>query len=401
MARIKLPHKALGTFISAANSWLSRTIDAKTTGLEVCFQNLNGKFHVSVGADSNYIEAVLTVDPADIAALVQPVFLDLPSLAAYGFDADGLTMVVPVTEAEMKVDQRVTFSVPGFNLRVPRKKGEIWKRNTFKLENIPIDGLVLDKEGFEILQKFMYLPDSFKVEGRAELQVVFDVSPKLGYKIHFYDGFGAFCHTFTNDKLVGQEGRLTFLEDFFTPCEKFVVDSQIAFSMTDRQCFGTFSSESTGMEVLRWTQPRQQRTLNETAMSIQKKRMLDNITLLIKPEEVIGKITKACILFSPAEIREIPIEMDVVGTQYELIARKPSGEGEVRAAGELLLQAPQNLNIALQAACWKSYLSQFDKKGAVNMEVFGDSVILSQKTEGRDLIYWMPVPPRAGARRDR
>lgn len=399
MARIKLPNKALGTFVAAANSWLSKTLDAKSgNGLEVCFQNQGGKLHISVGSDSNYIEAVLKVDPADIEALTQPIYLDLTSLAAYKFDSDGLTMVVPQTDAEMKADQRITFSVPGFNLRIPRKRGEIWKRNSFQLANEPIDGIVFDQEGFETLSQFMYLPDSFKIPERELLPVVFDVSPKLGYKYHFYDGMGALCHTFKDEKLAGKEGRMTFTENFFTPCEKFKVDSQIAFSMSASQCFGSFSSEADGMEILRWTQPKSNKPFMETVISVEKKRLSNATNLLIKPEEIIGKIAKVCILFSPAEMRSTPIEMDIVGAQYELISRKPSGEGEVRATGELLLEAPKNINLALQAACLKDYFSQFDKKAAVNMEVFGDSLILSQSTEGRDLTYWMPMSPRVGAK---
>lgn len=391
MARIKLPHEAFGTFIRAANSWLSKSIDAKTA-LEIRLANQAGSLHVSAGADANYIEAVLKVDAKDIEALSQPIFLDIPTLAAYDYDSDELTMVVPQTEKE---DQRITFSVPGMNFRVPRKKGEIWRRNFFDLKEEKADGLILDKVGFEKLWKHLELPNSFKTD-RKDFQVCFDISPLVGYKIHGYDGFGAFCHTFKDEKTQGKPDRMVFIEDFFTPCKEFKVDSHISFGISERQCFGEFKAQSSGIEMLRWTQPRYQKRPNDIPRSIQEKRLQPIVSLTVSPRELGANLARVCMLLSPAEMRSVPVEFEVVANQYSLVTKKPSGEGEVRAEGTLLESASKNMKLNVQALCWKDYLSQFEPRAAVTMEVVDTTALLSQSLEDRELIYWMPLLPSTG-----
>lgn len=389
--RIKIPHEALGTFIRAAHTWLQRTVDAKS-GLEVRFANQDGNLHVSAGADANYIEAVLKVEEGDLDALTQPIFLDVPSLAAYKFDTEGLTMIVPLGEKE---DQRVTFSVPGFNFRIPRKKGEMWKRNHFDLKEEKINGLVLSKETFERLWKHMELPNSFRTD-RVEFQICFDVDPGLGFICHAYDGMGAFCHTFKDEKIKGLQGRMAFIDSFFTPCKQFTVDNGIAFAMNGNQCLGEFRSESQGIEVLRWTQPKYQKPISEIPTTVSSKRQTLVTRILIDAKEMKSNLSKACMFLSQMETRAVPIEFSTVSEQYSLVT-KNSEKGEVRVEGKLIEGSDVNLDINIQAACLKDYLGQFEDRVAVALEVLNKTVVLVQTLEEAELLYWMPVMPKTGA----
>jgi hypothetical protein len=397
MARIQLPNEAFGTFIKAANTWLGRTLDAKS-GLEVRLANKADKLHLSVGADSNYIEALLTVDPKDIEALKEPLFLDVAILSAYGFDTDGLSMVVPETE---KDDQRITFSVPGFNFRVPRKKGEMWRKNQFDLKSENVTGLVLDKDGFATLLKNLELPDSFKLSKRKEdpLQFCFEVNPGVGYRVHGYDGIGALCHTFTDPNTKGREGQMIFLEDFFAPCKAFSTPITVSLDVTDNQCLGEFISDSSGIEVLRWTQPRFQRKTSAIPKALDDLRKSNVISFSFHPKEFGVRVAKACMLLAPTEMREIPIELHIVGKQYQLIVKKSTGDGEVRVDGDLS-EPPdngKNLEVNLHAACMKDYIALFEPKD-VKMEIMkNNTAIISQVLESKELIYWMPILPRSGS----
>lgn len=389
--KIKIPHKAFGTFVRAANSWLASTVDAKT-GLEVRLANQEGKLHVSAGADANYMEAVILTDPKDLEALTQPIFLDVPTLASYAFDSDNLTMVVPTNQP--KEDQRINFSVPGFNFRVPRKEGAVWRRNHFDLAAQKVDGLILDKEGFEQLFKHLTLPNSFKTD-RRDFQFCFEVNPGVGYRVYGYDGFGALCHMFKN-KFMGKEGQMVFTEDFFLPCKEFLVDSYISFGVSGTQGFGEFKSESSGIEILRWTQPRYQKQPSAIPKALEDYRRHTLAHLMINPKEMAKNIQRACMFLSPTEMRATPMELYTIGPQYALVTKKSGGEGEVRAEGELVQEPAANLELNIQASCFKEYLDEFENRAAVSMEVLQKTVILSQNIEEKELLYWMPVMPRIG-----
>lgn len=392
MARIKIPHKAFGTFVRAANSWLARTVDAKN-GLELRLANHGDRLHLSAGADARYLEALLVEDVGDLGALSEPLFLDIPSLASYDFATDGLTMVVPQVEKE---DQRITFSVPSFNFRIPRKKGEIWKKNYFNFSDQAVDGLILDADTFEKLWKNIELPNSFKTP-REDFQIIFEVDPGLGFIAHAYDGMGAYCHTFKNEKLQGQPGRMIFSEEFFTPCRAFEVDASVAFKITDTQCFGEFRSTNSGIEFLRWTQPRQQKRVAEIPASLEKLRSNQAIKYMLEAKSVAQNVAKVCMFLTPTEMREVPVEFHVVNDQYALLTRKPSGGGEVRAEGKLI-EGSSNVELNVQASCLKDYLGEFSDRTAVHVEVFDNKVLLWQSLEGAELLYWMPVLPRTGAK---
>ena len=189
---------------------------------------------------------------------------------------------------------------------------------------------------------------------------------------------------------------MVFTEDFFLPCKEFEVDSHVSFDMSDTQGFGEFKSPSMGVEVLRWTQPRYQKKPSPIPTAIEQQRTTHVATLSVGKKEMYGNVLKACMFLEGTEMRSVPIEFYTVGGQYALITNKPTGEGEVRAEGELVLAPGQNVEINLQAACVKDYLNEFEDRAAVQMEILKSTVILSQSLEDKELLYWMPVMPRTG-----
>ena len=197
---------------------------------------------------------------------------------------------------------------------------------------------------------------------------------------------------------LAQGGRMVFLEDFFKPCTHFSVEDSINFGVNDRQCLGEFKAPTLGIEVLRWTQPRFQKVVSEIPAGVENSRKGEVTELVLDPEELKANLKKACMFLAGTEMRSTPVEFYVVDDQYALVTKKSSGEGEVRAEGSLKNKAEKNLELNIQPQCWKDYLDQFDKTIEIKMEIYSSSktALLSQKTDTKELIYWMPLMPRTG-----
>lgn len=388
MSKIKLPSKALGLFVQSANTWLSKTIEAKQGGLELRLANQDGNLHVSAGADGSYLEALLKCNEGDLEFLTSPLFLDIPSLASYAFDSEILYMTSP--SLQLKEDQRVGFTAPGFNFRIPQKAGAIWKRNYFELEGIEISDFILDKNLFGLFFKNLELPDSFNSRNNIDLQVSVECYPSQKFSM-FANDMGAYWHVFTSSDIQGKQTKDSFNMNFFTPCKLIEIEKNISFATTGPQCFGSLNAPEQGFINYRWMQPRYIKESHNIATAINQLRMSPvRSKFKVEGKSLIQNITRSCMLLSPSEMKSTSLELSTVGDQYNLKILKSTGD-EVCAEGKFLITEGDNISVNIQASAFKDYLSEFSSKAAVNIEIYKDTILLEQDTEGSHLLYWMPL----------
>jgi hypothetical protein len=391
---IKIPVKQFATFVEAASTWVAKKPEYRK-GLELRMLSMGNNLHVSVGADSHYIEAVLIGDPTN-AVLEAPLFLELSYLASFSFDIEELILVKPQERSGDRRENRAQFKAPGCNFRIPLKNGDIWERNKQSLQQFETSpGITFKKEFIDKIYGHMQLPNSFSSK---TIEMVVMQSIGTG-KIEMYssDEWGAYLHTFSNltdfTVLPGFE-RMTFPKEFLKPYEAFKKEkySEILLQQTLRHTVATLKAPELGYEKIGWIQPNYQKPIGDVSGILKRERAKIDSCITLNTKEFVKNVKQAMQFFKDSDFKGIPLEFSIVENEYNLKADLPHSEMNVQ--GTPAEKAPKPVRAKFQAQSLKDYLDCLEKSEPFNMEIFRASVVIYQQLKDLGILYWLPVHDR-------
>jgi hypothetical protein len=391
---IKIPVKQFSTFVEAAATWVAKKPEYRK-GLEIRLLSVGHNLHVSVGADSHYIEAVLMGSP-ESATLEAPLFLELSYLADFSFDVEELVLVKPQERSGDRRENRAQFKAPGCNFRIPVKNGEIWERhkqNINQFETAP--GMRFKKEFIDQIYEHMQLPNSFG--SKAIEMVVLQLVGSGKIEMYSSDEWGAYLHTFSNvtdfEALPGFE-KMTFPKEFLKPYEAFKKEKypNISMQQTLRHTVATIKAPELGFEKIAWIQPNFQKPVGDVSSTLKKERSKMDSCLTLNTKEFVKSVKKAMEFFKEGDFKGVPLEFSITEDLYNLKADLPHSEMNVE--GQAAVKAPNPLRAKFQAQSLKDYLDCMEKAEPFNMEIFRASVVIYQALKNMEILYWMPVHDR-------
>jgi hypothetical protein len=389
--QIEIPVQPFALFIEAATKWLAKTSEIKK-GLEIRLFKEGSDLHVSVGADSAFLEAVLD---ADVSILDQPVYLDMSYLSDYPFDVDTLAMVKPGT-GSTAVDRRAQFKAPGQNFRIPVRSGDNWKRNEQNMAQFDtVPGIKMTHKFMKEIYPNLDLPDSFGMKKKVPQRIVFKKIQDKQIEVYSEDEFGAFSHSFTSDDFSFLESftQITLLHDFFIPQTKVESFSHITLKQSSRLSFGEIHMTGGGFKRLRWLQPNHTKPLGEISESVKAVRQGIDWSLQFDLQDLVRNVDKATIFYrAEKEFQASPLEFSIIKDSYLLSAKLT--HSEMNMEGKTKNEAPAPTRIKFQAACLRDYLKVLDKTQPMNMEIFPQTVIVYQQYPNKNILYWMPILAR-------
>jgi len=394
MNQIQIPVKPFATFIDAASSWLSKANTMKG-GLELRLAKEGNDLHVSVGGDSNYIEAVLD---ADVAILEKEIFLDMSYLSNYTFDVESLALVIPhpTVAADNKIEKRAQFKAPGQNFRIPLRPGEHWEKNEQNFDqfaNAP--GFSVTQELMKEIFPYLQLPDSFKIDREKTLpQLVFE-TVEDGFRCYTDDGFGAFCHVFYCYGFTPTENfsRILIPYEFLIPFKKIEQFTEITLRQTASISVAEFSGIP-GFKKFRWVQPKYIKGMANVPEDLSRARAKAETCLVFDTQEFLKNVEKSTVFLHGKDFQDTSVNFSIIKSSYTLSTKTTDSTMDVEGvAKEDSIKSYRG--VPFQAACLKEYLKCLDKSNSFNMEILSGTVTLYQdiKTEkGRKMIlYWKPT----------
>ena len=391
--QIQIPVKPFAAFIDAAFAWLSKTSEMKT-GLELRLFKEGQDLHVSVGADSNSIEAVLE---ADVSALTAPIFLDMSYLANYTFDIDSLALVIPQPggDDKSKIERRAQFKAPGQNFRIPIRAGVYWERNEQDLNQFAdTPGFSMTRDLVQEIYPYLELPDSFDARKKALPQLAFE---QVGDFLQCYtwDGFGAFWHSFKFEGFQPLSGfkKILIPYEFLIPYKKIKEFSHLTLKQSSKLSLFELSGMP-GFKRFRWLQPRYVKGMEDIPTALQRIRAKADTCLTFDTQEFLRNTEKATVFLRGArDMQGVSLSFSIIQDSYALSTNTP--DSEMIIEGKAKSSVPTHKHVSFQPACLMDYLKCLERGQDFNMELFNETLTLFQdvKTEKgeKKILYWMPV----------
>lgn len=387
---LKLPVKEISVFIKAAKDWLGGRTESKKS-FEVRFSNHNNKLHLSAGADSAYMEAMIDVD----ASLIQnSFFLDLDYFGQYDFQTDKLTLIVPDLSGPKNnsTPRQVQFKATGANFRIPLKSGEVWSRNNQNLDQLEESpGLVMSYDFINKVFPLWKLPDSFNLKNRSMVKIEREGDSISTY---YFDGYGAFWHTLSSlDISFRKEFKSAYiLYDFLSPYKKMgeFVNLEIQQSSRQTVCSVTFDPKVSKFYSFKWVEPNVHKDCPNVPKILATKRSGINSCLVFDSKSFLANVKKSVTFFSKEQQRKEPISLNMIGNQYNL--KGVLENSEMIVEGEAKQGVSQGeLSVQFQSGCLMDYLQCLDLTHDVNVEILDSTTVLYQKGSDESLLYWMPT----------
>jgi hypothetical protein len=389
-SQIQIPIKPFALFIKAASKWLAENTEVKT-GLELRLAAEGPDLHVSVGANSSYLEALLV---ADVSLLTEPIFLDMSYLSNYPFDSEPLILIKPeVGRNTENKDKRAQFKAPSQNFRIPIRSGDAWERNHQDLEQFKeTQGFFLTQELMSEVYPNLDLPDSFGQKKKVPQRVAFEKLEGNQFQAYSEDDFGALWHKFKSDDFqsLNDFQKIVVMYDFFIPYAQVPGYTGIILKQSNRLTIGELKINKGGFKRFRWMQPNHTKTMGNIPVDATKVREKVSTCLTFDADDFTKKVEQAIIFYrGEKELQDMPLEFSIIQDSYTLSARLQSSEMQIE--GKTKEPVPSPLRINFQAACLRDYLKCLKKKETLHMEIFPQSVILYQQKENQSLLYWMPT----------
>ena len=389
---IILPVKELGIFVKTARDWLNDRTEAKRS-LEIRFANLEGKLHLSAGADSAFMEAVVNIDASKIE---QPFFLDLAHLSLYDFNTENLSLLPPDTTAKNTsgITRQVQFKAKGSNFRIPLKSGEIWGRNKQDFSQFKDTPMIsFSRDFLDHVFPLWNLPDSFNLRNPPMVKLEKKEDSLVSY---YFDGYGAFWHIFKDESIQfhNQFESAHILYGFFESYKKIKDFSGIQFYQSNRQTVASvlFDGIDTRFETLRWVEPNFHRECPNVPAILAKKRSGIDTCLVFDTKSFYSNVIRSVLFYTKDQQRREPVVFNMLGNQYTLRGTLESSEMIVEGeAKQGLPMDGREISVQFQSGCLIDYLSRLNPSNEVSMEILESTTIVYQDSDKEKLLYWMPT----------
>jgi hypothetical protein len=389
--KLPIPVRPFSAFVKSAHKWLSKTYDAKS-GIEIALCPRPGGYELVASCSQHLIQGFMKAEGSE--QVDEPLCMDLNFLAAFAFNTDNLQLLKPIRKSADERFDRIQFQADTFKFKIPHKNGQIIESALLGLEaSKKIEHpLVLDLENFHQIYPHMSLPDSFKLQTSAKL-VVIDRDP-IGVVLHWYDGLGAFCHTFKKElfKTLPDFKRMVLTLDLFGPLGSFGCrkgEIRIFESQTLQKIEVDCTDTTFGITNLLWIAPRRQDGVQEIPAALQAERKSMGNTIRFKTGFFKAGIDQ--VLSFSTDLKETGIDFSALGKQFTLSVA--CRETEAVHEGELAEDSVP-IRTRFTASSLKDYVGELDTKLPFHMEMFASTVAIVQANELGELVYWLPTKDR-------
>lgn len=395
--KLKIPVKQFRHFIESSGKWLTKTVDHKTSGLEVAVEAVDSEITLSVGGDSSFFRVSFEIDKLETP--FERVFVDLGYLLKIPFekeedDSETFSLTKPLKIEDIgKVDNRVAIRYKGMNYKIPIKNGDVWEKNKHDFDKHEVNSFIDLKERsfFNQVYTESILPSSFGIKHKNV--ITFHKKPeKEGVFIYSSDGFGAFCHNFKDELIEFSEGitQVDIDYEFFVPMVKISEIEGVKIYTSDRYLLG--SARSTVFTKFHWVQPKTHLLIEDIESFVAQSLTEEKTIVKLGTKDFLNIIKNSMVFFKESNIRDTPLQFLAIGDKYTMSAALPHTHSMIE--GELLQNQETPVRVMFQAASIRDYVSMLDNSHEMNMEVYSTKVILEQKLENFTMKYLLPISSR-------